>query len=142
MYPGYADYWRSVLSNPKSPENHLKFARLAEKTPHLVFSKILERADWRNTTIRKGKLEDEIRDLKRQPGKDMVAWGGASFAASLIAGGLVDQYQFVVNPVLLGGGKALFGHAGGRRSLKPLGAKSFASGAVVLRYANDRPSER
>jgi len=134
MYQGYADYWRAALTDPKRSKNHVRFARLAQETPHFVFSKTLKTADWRNTTIRKGELEDEIQDLKRQPGKDMIAWGGASFAAALVVRGLVDEYRLVVNPVVLGGGKAIFGKPGARRLLKFAGSKSFGSGAVLLRY--------
>ncbi len=134
MYPGYADYWRATLANPSAPKNEMEYARLAEKTSHIVFSRTLEKADWKNTRIARGNIQEEISNLKQQPGKDMVVWGGASFASSLINQGLVDEYRLLVNPVLLGKGKSLFKDVSEKHQLNLVETKTFKSGIVVLRY--------
>jgi dihydrofolate reductase len=135
MYPGYAAYWHSALSSPEASKNERRYARLAQKIPHFVFSETLERADWGDTKIVRGDLLDTIRTMKRRRGKDIVAWGGAKLAASLIESGLVDEYQLIVNPVVLGGGKPLFKGLS-RRSLEHVGTKTYPSGAVLLRFKN------
>src|SRR5688572_16293951 len=78
MYAEYADYWRKVLANPASKKGEMDFARIADKTPHIVFSKSLSKADWANTTIEKRNVSTVIPILKKEPGKDIVVWGGAA----------------------------------------------------------------
>ncbi|TMI27364.1 dihydrofolate reductase [Candidatus Bathyarchaeota archaeon] len=134
MYPGYAKYWRSVLANPAAKKGELKFARIAEKTPHIVFSRTMKKADWKNTRIERRGASEAIRRLKQRAGKNMVVWGGARFASSLIGLGLVDEYRLLVNPVILGKGKPLFRSMNERRRIKLVDAKKFRSGIVLLRY--------
>jgi RibD C-terminal domain len=73
-----------------------------------VFSKTLTKADWAQSTIASGDLADEIGTLKRELGKDLIAWGGAAFAHSLTGLRLVDEYRLVLQPVALGDGLPLF----------------------------------
>ena len=68
MYPGYAAYWRSVLTNVSSPKDGLRYAKLADKSQHIVFSKTLTTVHWKNTRIAVDPLA-EINQLKKQPGK-------------------------------------------------------------------------
>jgi len=133
MYPGYSAYWQKVLGNPDSDANELKFARLAERTPHIVFSKNDFKPDWRNSTVGHD-LTTEIAKLKQGNGKNIIAWGGANFAASLIELDLVDEFRFEINPVLLTSGKALFHHLQERKQLHLISSKPLQSGLVVLRY--------
>lgn len=133
MYPGYAAYWRSLLTNPSSQKDELAYAKLADQTQHIVFSKTLTAADWQNTRIAADPLA-EINQLKQQPGKDIVILGGAELAASLINLGLVDRYRIALNPTILGGGKPLFNHVSQRRKLKLLESRPLKSGATILWY--------
>lgn len=134
MYPGYAGYWRGVLAEPaKHSQDEVKYARWADETRHIVFSRELQNVDWSNTEI----MRDAARDiplLKREAGKNIIVYGGASFAGSLIDQGLVDDYHIVVHPVALGGGKPLFNKLSQRRALKLKDAKALASGSVWLSY--------
>ncbi len=134
MYPDYANYWRSVLANPAAKKNEMKFARIAEKTPHIVFSRTMKKADWKNTRIERRDVSEAVRKLKQQAGKNIVVWGGASFASSLIGLGLVDEYRLLVNPVILGKGKPLFRNMNERRRIKLVETKKFRSGVVMLHY--------
>lgn len=133
MYPGYADFWRSQLTDPSAPANLVKYARIADKAPHIVFSKTMTHADWANTRIAQDPAT-EIAKLKQQPGKDIVVWGGASFAASLINAGLIDEYRLTLNPTLLSKGKALFKDLKEKRKLALISSQPLQSGTVVLRY--------
>src|SRR6266487_1609254 len=69
MYPGYANYWRGVLANPAAKKNETKFARIAEKTRHIVFSRTMKKADWKNTMVERGDVseaaEQENNPIKR-----------------------------------------------------------------------------
>lgn len=141
MYPGYEQYWMSVLANPKDPlpedgsfasKDQIAYAAFADKTPHFVLSKTLDKVAWKTTQIIR--QVDEIRELKKKRGKDIYAVGGATLISSLMDLGLIDELQFRVNPVILGGGKALFKDLQQRHSLKLVAAKSLKSGMVSLTY--------
>ena len=134
MYPGYAQYWRGVLAEPaKNSQQELAYARWADKTRHIVFSRELKSADWSNTEIMRDVARDVPR-LKREAGKNLLVYGGARFAGALIDQGLVDEYNLVVEPVALGGGKPLFNNLTKRCALKRMDAKPLPSGAVWLSY--------
>jgi dihydrofolate reductase len=141
MYPGYEQYWGAILANPEgilpftgkvASKGEVAYAKFAEKTPHIVLSRTLDKVSWKNTRI----VRDvgEIRRLKQQPGKDMHAVGGATLVGTLINQGLIDELRLVVHPIILGGGKALFKDVKERHALKFLGAKPLESGLIRLTY--------
>jgi dihydrofolate reductase len=98
-----------------------------------VFSRTLEKADW-NTRIIGANLAEEVTAMKRQPGKDLLLTGGVGLAATLTGLGLIDEYQVVVHPVVLGGGKRLFAGVEERLELRLVESRTFDSQAVLLRY--------
>jgi dihydrofolate reductase len=133
MYPGYEQYWLSLLVNSSiGTENEKAYARRADKIPHIVLSKTLDKVKWKTTTIVRD--VEEIRKMKQQPGRDMLALGGATLISSLMNQGLIDEVHLIVNPLILGGGKALFKDVKERRTLKLMGAKPLKSGKVSLIY--------
>ncbi len=141
MYPGYEQYWRAILANPEgilpftgkvASKGEIDYAHFADKTPHIVLSKTLDEVAWKNTRIVRD--VEEIRMMKQQPGKDMHAVGGATLISSLMNLGLIDELRLVVQPIVLGKGKALFKDVKERHALKLLGAKSLKSGMVRLTY--------
>ena len=134
MYPDYENYWSAALKNPTARKNEIKYAELAIKTQHIVFSKTMEKANWKNTIINKGNAEEEVLKLKNAPGKDIEIVGGATLASSLISSGLVDEYRILVNPIILGGGKHLFKDLIGKHKLYLTKAKTFKTGVVALHY--------
>jgi dihydrofolate reductase len=77
---------------------------------------------------------EEIRRLKQQPGKDIYAVGGATLISSLLNQGMIDEIQLLVNPIILGGGKALFKDVKDRQALKLVRTKPLKSGKVSLIY--------
>ena len=78
----------------------------------------------------------------RQPGKDLVLWGGAGVAQSFVRLGLVDEYRLLVHPVALGSGKALFADITERMTLQLVSSKSYDSGLVALHYVSGSGSNR
>lgn len=136
MYSGYAGYWRSLLGK-SATTNQARFAQLADRTPHIVFSTTMATADWANTTIARD-AATEIPKLKQVHGKTMVAWGGGAFAASLMALGLVDEYRITVNPTILGDGKPLFPKGLSPEKIVFSDARPLKSGNIVLRYRTAR----
>jgi dihydrofolate reductase len=141
MYPDYERYWLAVLANPDgilplsgraATKHEIAYARLADKTPHLVVSRTLDKAAWPTTRI-VSDLE-EIRRRKQQPGKDMHVVGGATLVSSLMNADLIDEVQLLVNPLILGGGKALFKDVTERHALELVQTKPMNSGKVRLTY--------
>jgi dihydrofolate reductase len=134
MYPGYEQYWLALLTNPaEGTTNQSAYAQRADKIPHFVLSKTLDSAAWKTTRIIRD--VEEIRRMKQQAGKDMVVWGGATLVSSLMNLGLIDELRLMINPLVLGGGKALFKDVKERHSLKLIRVKPFKSGMVSLTYS-------
>jgi dihydrofolate reductase len=98
-----------------------------------VFSNTLEKVNWINSEISKNNLIDEIEKFKNQKGKN-IAIGSLSLASQLTKLGIIDEYYFVVHPIILGKGKKLFEEFDFRQNLKLIDTKIFNSGAVVLHY--------
>jgi dihydrofolate reductase len=135
-YQMFAGYWPKVTEGDERP-----FADKLNATPKVVFSKTLERAPWGawdDARIVTRAPADELAELKRQPGKDIVVWGSISLAQALIAAGAIDEYRIVICPVLLGGGRPLFRDAVPPAGLTLGGVTTFDRGAVSLRYRAQR----
>ena len=77
-------------------------------TKKVVFTKTLEKSEWDNTVLAKGDLVDEINKLKKQDGKDIIAYGGATFVSALIKHGLIDEFHLFINPTAIGNGMSNF----------------------------------
>ena len=134
MFPEYRDYWKNALTDPKASVNEVRYAQYAAKTPHIVFSSRMQNADWSNSTVIRGHVVGEIKKLKSLPGKDIQVVGGAGLAATVIEGGLVDEYRLTVNPTILGGGKSFFQQQHSRHSLELISAKTLDSGRLIVRF--------
>lgn len=104
--------------------------------PKFVFSNTLTTADWKNTTIINGDLEQEVKALKNKPGKSLILFGGADISAAFKQHHLIDQYWLFFNPVLLGDGTPLFKNSTARTCLYLLDTKVFRCGIVLLKYIN------
>jgi dihydrofolate reductase len=102
--------------------------------PKVVFSKSLKKATWPESSIARGDLADEIARLRRQPGGDIIAWGGARFAQALSSAGLIDEYAIVTRPVAYGGGKPLFHDLPDSLQFTVLAATNYAGGTALHLY--------
>jgi dihydrofolate reductase len=104
----------------------------------VVFSKTLTRAEWAESRIADGDLVKEIDRLKREPGRVILAHGGATFIDALIHDGLIDEYRLVIHPVAIGHGAGLFSALRQPLRLELVEARSFPSGTAIHVY---RPRE-
>jgi dihydrofolate reductase len=110
------------------------FARPMNEIPKVVFSRTLKRAEWQGSRIARGELADEIAALKQESGKDLLAWGGATFAQSLSRLGLVDESRLVLQPIALGAGLPLFKDLTAPLRLELVEAQTYATGAALHIY--------
>lgn len=108
--------------------------RVKSPSSNVAQATSLVEASWRNPIVAHGDVSEEITRLKAQPGKPILAHGGASFARSLAAHGLIDEYRLVIHPVALGRGLALFSGLPQPLDFRLVSVKSFASGVVAHVY--------
>jgi dihydrofolate reductase len=132
------NYWPSVLSNQSATEHERNHAEWIEKTAKIVFSTTLEKVEWNNSRLVKEDVEEEIKNLKQQQGKDMVILGSPRFAHHLMQLNLIDEYKITVSPVLIGSGLPLFQGLKDKINLKLIENKTFDSGAIGLVYQTVR----
>lgn len=129
-YELMASFWPT----PFAIENMPTVAAGMNNMPKIVFSRTLDQASWNNTTLVKGDLATEMRRLKQEPGENMVILGSGSIVAQLTPERLIDEYQIVVNPVVLGAGRTLFDGVKEKLSLKLSKTRTFGNGNVLLCY--------
>lgn len=114
----------------------IPFAETIDAAKKYVVSSTLHSVDW-NAELVQGDLADAVRQLKREPGRGVFV-GGVTLPLALADLGLIDEYEFVVHPVVAGHGPTLFAGLGERLELKLVGRQEFRSGAVALRYEPSR----
>lgn len=144
-YEMFAAFWPNAVDaagmapDPHAPEQASPeigaIAVWMNDTPKLVFSRTLGETTWSNSRVVREFDPREIEAMKRGPGKDMILFGSGSIVSRLTEHGLVDEYQFLVCPVLLGTGRSLLGDVANRSKLDLLESKAYPSGNVKLRYA-------
>jgi dihydrofolate reductase len=128
-------YWPDVLKNPSETKADHEFARAFDSTKKIVFSRSLNSVEDKNTRIVRTNLRDEILKLKQEQGKNITV-GGVDISSQLIKLGLVDEYRFVVGPIIAGAGRRLMEGVSlpEKLQLKLVESKIFKSGSVALRY--------
>src|SRR5579862_7269926 len=130
MTDGFVTHWEAaVKTDPNTP-----FAKKMVDIPKVVFTKTLEKSTWNNTTLAKGKLAEEIGNLKKQNGKDIIVYGGAGFVSSLIKEGLIDEYHLFVNPTAIGNGMSIFRSLDRTQKFSVIQSKFYSCGITVLSY--------
>ena len=128
------DMMAASWPTPAAAKNYPDVAEGMNRRTKIVFSRSLEHASWSNTTVKKGDLAREVRDLKEGSGQDLVILGSGSVVAQLAGTGLIDEYQIVVCPVVLGDGRTMFEGAAKRLSLRLAQSRAFSNGKLFLRY--------
>jgi dihydrofolate reductase len=142
LYQGFEQYWPAAAENAKFPKELTDFAHWVNTSPKYVISKTLENVEsknnWTHSTLLKVKNDDdlvrEVYTLKQQKAGDIVLFGGARMAQSLVRLGLVDEYRFKIQPVALGHGLPLFNGLKERLNLKLIKSKIFDAGVVAAYY--------
>ncbi len=105
------------------------------KMKSYIFSNTLTKA-YKGTELISGNIEEQVNAMKKQPGKDIWLFGGASLTTTFINEGLVDEMNLAVHPILLGTGKSLFNNIEGRKHFKLADSKQYSSGLVMLNYTS------
>ena len=127
---GFIKHWENALNkNPATP-----FAKKIVDIPKVVFTKTLDKSTWNNTTLAKGDLAEEITNLKKQNGKDILVIGGAGFVSSLIKEGLIDEYHLFVNPTAIGNGMTIFKSLDRTQKFSVIQSRFYSCGITVLSY--------
>lgn len=134
---GFNAHWQKVAEDPLNSQ--FSFARHITDTRKIVFSRTLDKSaeipgGWQNTEIANGNFVEVVMQLKKQDGKDIIVYGGATFVGSLIKAGLIDEFHLLVNPVALGQGLAIFNTLNDQQKMELVNAKSYRCGMVSLHY--------
>jgi dihydrofolate reductase len=129
-YELMASYWPT----PAAARNDPVVAERMNKLPKIVFSRTLTEAAWKHTRLVKDGLVEEIRKRKAGKGEDMAILGSGSIVAQLAREGLIDEYQIVVTPVVLGGGRTMFDGIRKPLPMKLVNSRTFGNGNILMSY--------
>lgn len=129
---GFIHHWAAMSEKKDNPQ--AGFASDIRKAHKVVFTKTLSQSTWDNTVLAKGDLIEEVNRLKRVNGRNIIAYGGAQFASSLVKSGLVDEFHLIVNPSVLGSGLSIFHEINRPLNLTLITSRAYPCGIVVLKY--------
>ncbi len=127
------EFWRDLAENPSGDKSMDDFAAVMDSTPKIVFSRTLKNIDWKSAKLAGRTPEEEVRELRKQPGKDIFV-GSPGLIVALTKLHLIDEFQICVHPVVAGKGLPLFKDITEKVVLKLAGTKTFGGGAVILYY--------
>ena len=129
-YQMMASFWPT----PQALQMMPGVAEHMNQLPKVVFSRTLAEATWNNTRLMQGDILTAMRELKQESGPDMAILGSGSLVAQFAPHGLIDEYQIVVNPVVLGAGRTLFEGMASKITLRQTKTRTFGNGNIVLNY--------
>jgi len=132
LYENMASFWPTADQDPAAPAVEIEYARIWKDMPKIIFSRTLKQVGW-NSRLVSGDIAGEVKRLKAQPGRELSV-GGARLAASFMQLDLIDEYRLYLHPLILGGGKRMFGPLKEKIDLKLIETRPFGSGVVLLRY--------
>jgi len=130
-YDGFAKAWPAMKDTGD-------FGERMNSISKFVVSTTLQNAEWNHSTIINNNVVAKIKALKEQSGKDILVAGSAELVHTLMQYNLVDEFRLMIHPILVGGGKRLFGEGIDRKVLRLVDTKTFSSGIVVLIYQPDK----
>jgi dihydrofolate reductase len=133
VYQLMENYWPTVVNKPTGNKPTDEFAVLMDNISKIVYSRTLKNVDWKNTTLKKEVVKEEVLELKQRAGKNILV-GSPSVIVTLMQQDLIDEIQLCVNPIILRKGLPLFKNLNDRINLKLLTTKTFACGVVTLYY--------
>ena len=126
-YEEFAGFW------PGQTADDIDIAPYMNETPKLVVSNTLASVDWQNSTLISGDVNEQLRQAKQQPGKNISITGSGTLVRTLLRDGLLDELHLLVHPIAAGKGKRLFDD-GNQYPLELVESKSFKSGVLYLTY--------
>jgi dihydrofolate reductase len=128
------DMMASFWPTPAALETMPVVAKQMNDLPKVVFSRTMDRATWQNTKLVKTGLVDEVRRMKKESGDGMVIMGSGTIVSQLAQVGLIDEFQIVVNPIVLGKGRTMFEGVKDKLNFKHTSTRTFGNGNTVLNY--------
>jgi dihydrofolate reductase len=132
-YEGFAAAWPTMKGTGEFGE------KMNSMTKYVV-SSTLDKAEWTGSKLVKGAVAAEVRELKKEPGRDLLLAGSGQLLNALMQQNLIDLYRFMIHPIVLGKGKRLFAQEVDPRTLDLAETKTFGSGIVILEYRPAQPS--
>ena len=127
------EYWKTLVKNPSGNKPEDEFAVTIDKISKVVFSRTLKNVNWKSARVAKQGVKEEVIDLRRQSGKNILI-GSPSLIATCLNLNLIDEFQLCVHPVIAGNGLPLFKNINNRINLRLLKTKTIGSGAVIIYY--------
>lgn len=126
-------FWQTLLKNQSGEKSMDDFAVAIDKVPKIVFSHTLKNTGWNTAQLANQPIEEMVKELKQQPGKDVFI-GSRSLIIQLLQLNLLDEFQLCIHPVVAGSGLPLFENLSKRTVFKLITTKTFSGGAAVLYY--------
>jgi len=142
-YEMFAAFWPHALDEASPGSPHIprqltpemrKMAVFLNDATKIVFSKTLKDIGWKNTRVLSEFNAEDVEELKKGPGGDMLIFGSGTIVAQLTLHKLIDEYQFIVRPIILGAGRSMLTGVAANLPLRLEEAKGYPSGSVMLRY--------
>jgi len=133
-YEMMQNYWPTAADQPNASKHDIEHSQWYSKVHKIVLSKTMKGKNLTNTTIISDNLADRIREIKQQPGSEILLFGSPTATHALIEQGLIDGYWLFVNPIILGQGMPLFKNIKEKTKLKLLNTKQFTCGVTELNY--------
>src|SRR5438552_1087824 len=132
-YQEWAPYWPTSTDEP--------YASHINNTPKYVVSTTLDKVEWKNSTLIKGNLAEEIARLKQQPGKNIGVAGSPTLVHSLLQNDLLNELTLMIHPVVVGKGKRLFQEGGAMKRLRLVDSKTTSTGVLIVTYQPGKTGE-
>jgi dihydrofolate reductase len=129
-YELMASFWPT----PEAMKQMPVVAERMNNLPKVVFSRKMDKASWNNTKVVNGNIGAEVRRMKEEPGEDMVIMGSGTIVSQLTPERLIDEFQLVINPIILGEGRTMFEGIKEKLSFKQTNTRTFDNGNVLLCY--------
>jgi dihydrofolate reductase len=137
---GMAVYWPTVPANPESKEEEKWMAEKLNNSPKIIFSRTVTHINWTNARV-DNYIVEEVKELKKEPGKDIILYGGAEIVSSFICENLIDEYHLFINPVIIGEGKTIFKNVRETMGLKLVNTIQSNTGIVILQFVPEKESQ-
>ena len=134
-YKAMAAWWQNKIRDINTPRCDIALASMMDNYTKIVFSRTLTAVtEWNNSRLAKGDMENEIHELKKQPGRNLIIYGSAGIVSALLPLQVIDEFRVWIHPVVIGNGKALFKTVQQTLYLQLQKTVVFKSGVVLLYY--------
>jgi dihydrofolate reductase len=137
-YEMMQSYWPTAGEQPNASKHDKEHSAWYNKVSKVVLSRTMSEKELENTTVIGDQLADNITEIKKQEGKNILIFGSPTASHSLLSQGLIDEFWLFINPVILGHGIPLFKGATETTKLKLIESKTFSCGVIALHYETER----